>query len=135
MKKSIFWKILPNFAWHQTLNRDIKITKCRAGTCDTALESWGSIFFDEKVFYHTQQFFTPLFFVRVKNISFSKNQNFRFLTWKRGVKTFWRWVKNFFSKNMCHQLSNAVSHVPVRFLVKIMYKFENHHKIVILSYT
>ena len=45
--------------WEQISNRCSGINKPRRDTCDTALKSWRSIFFDEKVFYPPQKFLPP----------------------------------------------------------------------------
>ena len=56
-----FWKPEFNFKNVQNSMKLLEITKPHRITCDTALESWRSIHFNEKVFYPPQKFFTPSF--------------------------------------------------------------------------
>ena len=65
-----------------------EITKPRRITCDTALESWRSVLFDEKVFYPPQKFFTPFFAMSKKIWIFEKVAIFAHGK-KEGVKNFW----------------------------------------------
>ena len=125
-----FWKTALDFKNVQNSMKVLKITKPRRITCDTALESWRSIIFDEKVFYLPSTIFYPFFF----HMSKKTNSNF----WKihqscscekRGVKNFWGGYKTFSSKSMDLQLFNAVSHVILRGLVISEMNFEICHRI------
>ena len=90
-----FWKTALDFKNVQNSMKVLKITKPRRITCDTALESWRSILFDEKVFCAPQKFFTPLFFTWVKKfLNFWKSHNFCSCE-KKGGKKLLRGVKNF----------------------------------------
>ena len=78
-------------------------------TSDTALESWRSIFFDEKVFYPPQKFFTPFFTPHASHVEKKSKTRFFDQTWMmkkggkkllRGAKNFWVW-KRCFSALIC----------------------------------
>ena len=86
-----FWKTVQDFQNFQTSNQFLKIIRPRRDTCDTALESWRSIFFDEKVFY-------PYFPYTSKISVFQKIENFICGLWKRGGKKLLEEIKNFFQK-------------------------------------
>ena len=106
-----------------------EITKPRRNTCDTALESWKSILFDEKFFKPLQKFLVPFFAMTKQLDIFQKSKTFLFMV-KTSSQIFELITLRFYRKTQYWRLKNEKAHPFIGWMrtqgVKLFFVWFHH---------